>query len=42
VKTDIKAAIDDPITFQDFNESLNTVFNGGASDPTAAAKLVKE
>jgi hypothetical protein len=42
VETDIKAATNDLITFQDFNESLNTISNRGAPCPTAsAAKLVK-
>jgi hypothetical protein len=30
VEADVKAAIDDPITFQDFNESLNAIYNKGA------------
>jgi hypothetical protein len=42
VETDIKTAIDDPITFQDFNKSLNTMFNKDALAPTTAAtQLVK-
>jgi hypothetical protein len=42
VEADIKVEIDDPVTFQDFNKSLNTMSNGGAPGPTAAAaKLVK-
>jgi hypothetical protein len=42
VETDVKAAIDDPITFQDFNESLNAISNGGVSGPSdATANMVK-
>jgi hypothetical protein len=42
MEVDIKAATDNHITFQDFNKSLNTIFNRGVPGPTAAAaKLVK-
>jgi hypothetical protein len=42
VEADVKAAIKDPITFQDFNESLNAISNGGAPGPSdATVKLVK-
>jgi hypothetical protein len=42
VEADVTAAIEDPITFQDFNESLNAISNGGAPGPSdATANMVK-
>jgi hypothetical protein len=42
VEADVKASIDDPITFQDFRESLNAIFNGGApGHSNATANMVK-
>jgi hypothetical protein len=42
VEADVKAAIDNPITFQDFNEPLNAISNGGAPGPSdATANIVK-
>jgi hypothetical protein len=43
VKADVKAAIGDPITFQDFNEPLNAICNEGAPGLSdATANMVKE
>jgi hypothetical protein len=33
VEADVKSAIEDPINFQDFYESLNAISNGGAPGP---------
>ena len=42
VEADVKRVIDDPITFHDFNESLNAISNGGAPGPlNATANTVK-
>jgi hypothetical protein len=42
LEADVKAAIDDPITFQDFDESLNAISNEEAPGPSyAIANMVK-